>query len=134
MLDERIEHLDLDRAKNDVLPFVRDRQIVEAWTKDLFRAPIRRLRDVERMPRLQNIGFLVVISAVGADVAELLFRKNGVDDFAVVYCMVSQVKANNFMRVRIDSQMQLFSVGGNVPLDPMMQSAVADSEDLCNRR
>ena len=54
------------------------------------------------------IGFLVVISAVGADVAELLFRKNGVDDLAVVYCMVSQVKANNFMRVRIDSQMQLF--------------------------
>jgi predicted nucleotidyltransferase component of viral defense system len=42
MLD-RIDDLDLDMAKSDILPFVKDRQLVQAWTKDLLRAAAKKL-------------------------------------------------------------------------------------------
>lgn len=44
MLRERMENLNLDIAIQDVLPFVKDHQAVEAWNKDLFYAAIERLR------------------------------------------------------------------------------------------
>jgi predicted nucleotidyltransferase component of viral defense system len=40
LMRERIAGLDLDKAKADVLPFVKDHAVVENWTKDLFRAAV----------------------------------------------------------------------------------------------
>lgn len=43
LLRERIEHLNLIQAKNDVLPFVKDRYSVEHWTKDLMLAAVEQI-------------------------------------------------------------------------------------------
>ncbi|MBM4252051.1 MAG: nucleotidyl transferase AbiEii/AbiGii toxin family protein [Deltaproteobacteria bacterium] len=48
LLHKRLENLDLDRAKDDVLPFVRDRQSVEAWQKSLFTTAVNRLEGLPR--------------------------------------------------------------------------------------
>lgn len=43
MMRNRIEELNLDDAKSDVLPFVKDRQSVEGWTKELMLAGVERI-------------------------------------------------------------------------------------------
>jgi hypothetical protein len=36
LLIKRIEHLDIDRAKEDVIPFVKDMRSIEIWSKEFF--------------------------------------------------------------------------------------------------
>ncbi len=43
LIHHKIEKLDLELAKEDVLPFIKDQAYVEGWTKDLFHAAVKKL-------------------------------------------------------------------------------------------
>lgn len=43
LMNARIDALDIDQAIADVLPFVKDQEIVRNWTKDLFRDAVSRV-------------------------------------------------------------------------------------------
>ena len=43
LLEARVEEVDLSKIKADVLPFVKDKDSVNAWTTELFRDAFQRL-------------------------------------------------------------------------------------------
>lgn len=44
MLHDTIEGLDVEQAKKDVFPFLRDPRVVEIWSADFFKAVAARLK------------------------------------------------------------------------------------------
>jgi predicted nucleotidyltransferase component of viral defense system len=43
LLDQRIENVDFEKAKNDVAPFLKDQNAVSVWSKDFFREVAKRV-------------------------------------------------------------------------------------------
>lgn len=43
MLEKAIEELNINSAQNEVSPFVRDQQLLDVWSKDLFRSAIMQI-------------------------------------------------------------------------------------------
>ena len=43
-LNDKLDGLDLESAKVDVLPYLRDKRNMDGWTKDLFKAVIQRIQ------------------------------------------------------------------------------------------
>jgi len=47
MLNEAVAKLDIDQARSEVAPFVRDRRSLDVWSPDFFRSVIGRIRPVD---------------------------------------------------------------------------------------
>jgi hypothetical protein len=47
LLDEAIDRLDVDQARRDVAPFVKDQQALAIWSRDFFRDVARRIETVD---------------------------------------------------------------------------------------
>jgi hypothetical protein len=43
MVRDAIENLDIERAREEVLPFVLDRRAIEIWSPDFFRSLVDRV-------------------------------------------------------------------------------------------
>jgi predicted nucleotidyltransferase component of viral defense system len=46
ILDEAIDRLDVDQARRDVAPFIKDQQMIAIWSRDFFRDVARRIQIV----------------------------------------------------------------------------------------
>jgi len=46
LISQTIEQLDIDQAKDDVLPFVREPAVLDVWSRDFFRDIVERVRFV----------------------------------------------------------------------------------------
>ena len=46
LISQAIEQLDIDQAKSDVLPFVREPASLDVWSQDFFRDIVNRMRFV----------------------------------------------------------------------------------------
>lgn len=45
LLNERFENLDIDQAKQDVLPFIKDKSKIDLWSKEFFIAITQNLQE-----------------------------------------------------------------------------------------
>ncbi len=44
LLDHRIENFDFEKAKNDVAPFLKDKEAISVWIRDFFKKVARKIR------------------------------------------------------------------------------------------
>lgn len=45
LIHDKIEKLDLELAKEDVFPFIKDQAYIEGWSKDLFHGAVSKLSE-----------------------------------------------------------------------------------------
>ncbi|MCK5785693.1 MAG: hypothetical protein KAH54_03935 [Candidatus Sabulitectum sp.] len=43
MLEKAVEELNIDLARGEVAPFVRDQRMLDAWSRELFRSTIEKI-------------------------------------------------------------------------------------------